>query len=89
MVFSSVLVGISLRKRTIHSVKGDDDHKTHGIPPMRTNGRNHVMCTISTVMEWGSPGVIRFDKSFQSFLSSSMIGFLTLLLPLQYQNVLD
>ena len=50
MVFSRVLVGFSLRKRAIHPVKGDDDHKTHGIPPMRTNGRNHVMCTISTVM---------------------------------------
>ena len=34
MVFSRVLVGFSLRKRAIHPVKGDDDHKTHGIPPM-------------------------------------------------------
>ena len=76
MVFSRVLVGFSLRKRAIHPVKGDDDHKTHCIPPMRTNGRNHVIFTISTVWGEASPGVIRFDKSFKSFLSSSMLGFL-------------
>ena len=76
MVFSRVLAGFSQRKRAIHPVKGDDDHKTHGIPPMRTNGRNHVIFTISTVWGEASPVVIRFDKSFKSFLSSSMLAFL-------------
>ena len=34
MFFSRVIVGISLRKRSIHHVKGDDNHKTHCVPPM-------------------------------------------------------
>ena len=34
MFFSRVIVGSSLRKRSIHHVKGDDNHRTHYVPPM-------------------------------------------------------
>ena len=27
-------MGISLRKRSIHHVQGDDNHRTHYVPPM-------------------------------------------------------
>ena len=58
MFFSKVLVGISLRKRSIHHVKGDDNHRTHCVPPMSIKDWNHVLCVISTVMKrhYGIPG---------------------------------
>ena len=51
-------MGISLRKRSIHHVKGDDNHRTHCVPPMSIKDWNHVLCVISTVMKrhYGIPG---------------------------------